>query len=275
MGVYGVSVVRRLAEGGFGFVDLVAENITRKEYVLKRCDVQREESLDVVKKEISILEKCAGPYIVKYFASDIILAKTNNHKQALILLEYCPNGHLLERLLARNKSYLPLDGIYRIFGQLLMAVNSLHNSNPIIIHRDLKLENVLFGSDGNVRLCDFGSCEYGYTSLKSSFERTNAEEKISKETTQMYRAPEMIDLFTRSELTEKTDIWALGCIYFALCYLIHPFQDAGALGILNGKLAPIPDSAVGHIPETSNILIQRMLDVIKNNNKIYYINIIL
>lgn len=47
----------------------------------------------------------------------------------------------------------------------------------------------------------------GYTSLRSAEERATAEEIIGKETTQMYRAPEMVDLYMRDELTEKTDIW--------------------------------------------------------------------
>ena len=185
----------------------------------------------------------------------------NNHKQALLLLEFCPGGHLLDRLLARNGSFLPIEIIYRIFGQLVIGVQSMHNHNPPAIHRDLKLENVLFGQDGNVRLCDFGSVEFGYTPLNNSQQRADAEEKIAKETTQMYRAPEMIDLYLRNELTEKTDIWALGCIFYALCYLIHPYQDAGPLGILSGKMTPFPTAASNHIPETANVLILRMCDV--------------
>jgi hypothetical protein len=58
-----------------------------------------------------------------------------------------------------------------------------------------------------LRLIDFGSCVIGYTPLRSAEDRSRAEEIISKETTQMYRAPEMVDLFMRDELTEKTDIW--------------------------------------------------------------------
>jgi AP2-associated kinase len=44
-------------------------------------------------------------------------------------------------------------------------------------------------------------------SLRTPEERSTAEEDIGKNTTQMYRAPEMIDLYMRDELTEKTDIW--------------------------------------------------------------------
>jgi serine/threonine protein kinase len=157
------------------------------------------------------LENFSGPYVVKLLGAEIVQLKVGN-KQALILMELCPGGHLLDRLLARKGSFLPADSIYRIFGQLVMAVRSMHKARPITIHRDLKLENVLFGQDGCVRLCDFGSCEEGYTKLTNSSERAIAEEKIAKETTQMYRAPEMIDLYMRSELTEKTDIW-VGSVY--------------------------------------------------------------
>eukprot|EP01035_Chromulina_nebulosa_P020570 gene20570-26676_t len=191
------------------------------------------------------------------FASDVIVNRTGA-REALLLLEYCPGGHLLERLNSRKGQPLPLTSIYRIFGQILLAIQTFHQSNPIITHRDLKLENILFGVDSNVRICDFGSCVSGYTYLRNSEERSNAEEIISKETTQMYRAPEMVDLYLRQVLTEKTDIWALGCIFYALCFLSHPFQDAGSLGILNG-LTHIPNNP--DIPDDARTFITRMLDI--------------
>jgi hypothetical protein len=61
--------------------------------------------------------------------------------------------------------------------------------------------------DGNVRLCDFGSCVIGHVPLRNVEERAAAEEIIGKETTQIYRSPEMIDLYMRDVLTEKSDIW--------------------------------------------------------------------
>ena len=61
--------------------------------------------------------------------------------------------------------------------------------------------------DANIRLCDFGSCVTGHISIATPFERSVEEERISKTTTQMYRAPEMVDLYLRNILTEKTDVW--------------------------------------------------------------------
>ena len=75
----------------------------------------------------------------------------------------------------------------------------------------------------------------------------------------MYRAPEMVDLYLRPVLTEKTDIWALGCMLFAICFLVHPFADGSSLGILNGKVH-FPDHSSFN-PETMHALILRLLDV--------------
>jgi len=255
---YTVLVTQRLAQGGFGYVDLAIDVRSRREVVLKRCSIQRQESFTIVNKEIRILQQFKGPYIVELIAEDII---TNNGKQeAILLLELCPGGHLLQRLLecSNTKSYFNQNEIYKIFGQICSAVKSLHDNTPPITHRDLKLENILFGSDGNVRLCDFGSCVVGYIPLTNVSERSAAEEIISKETTQMYRAPELIDLYMRNILTEKTDIWALGCIFYAINFLKHPFQDLGGLGILSCNIAYPNDPPT---PEESKILMKRMLDI--------------
>lgn len=69
-----------------------------------------------------------------------------------------------------------------------------------------------------------------------------------------------MDLYLRDVLTEKSDIWALGCILYTLCYLNHPFQNAGSLGILSAKLLFPAVSSV--LPDTITV-IQRMLDVSK------------
>jgi serine/threonine protein kinase len=223
--------------------------------------VATKEALEIVQKEIKVLQKFEGPYIVKIIASDIAAARLHGSSggvEAFILLELCPGGHLLNRLNDRKGIQLPPSSIYRIFGQILLAVKSLHASDPIVTHRDLKLENILFGGDGNVRLCDFGSCVFGHVTMRTPEERSAAEEVIERTTTQMYRSPEMVDLYLRSVLTEKTDIWALGCILYALCFLVHPFQDAGSLGILSAKIQ-IPSHSSVH-PDVHVILL-RMLDV--------------
>ncbi len=51
----------------------------------------------------------------------------------------------------------------------------------------------------------------------------------------MYRAPEMLDLYSNYRIDSQADIWALGCVLYVLCFNKHPFEDAAKLRIINGK----------------------------------------
>lgn len=143
VGTYNVCVKHRIAEGGFGFIDLVYDVNSKQEYVLKRAGIERPEIYEVVKKEIFILQRFAGPYFVKLLASEVI-AVNKGKKEGCLLLELCPGGHLLERLNKREGQPLPPASVYKIFGQLLLALKPMHDHN--VVHRDLKLENILFGA---------------------------------------------------------------------------------------------------------------------------------
>lgn len=140
--------------------------------------------------------------IVQILGSDI-----NNKKEAFILLEFCPGGHLLDRLNKKSETGLSVSTICDVFSQVLKALQGLHAHQPPVTHRDLKLENILMARNGTIKLCDFGSCVFGTVPLTNAIERSRAEHVIERTTTQSYRAPEMVDLFIREVLTEKTDIW--------------------------------------------------------------------
>jgi serine/threonine protein kinase len=85
-------------------------------------------------------------YNKHYFAETIRGVLGSYIMQALVLLTLCPGGHLLDRLQKRAGKHLPAANIYRIFGQILSGLRPLHEYNPPVVHRDLKLENVLFGA---------------------------------------------------------------------------------------------------------------------------------
>eukprot|EP00613_Pedinella_sp_CCMP2098_P029296 CAMPEP_0171730480 /NCGR_PEP_ID=MMETSP0991-20121206/28312_1 /TAXON_ID=483369 /ORGANISM="non described non described, Strain CCMP2098" /LENGTH=173 /DNA_ID=CAMNT_0012325213 /DNA_START=158 /DNA_END=676 /DNA_ORIENTATION=- len=69
---------------------------------------------------------------------------------------------------------------------------------------------------------------------------------------EMYRAPEMVDLYACSELDESVDVWALGGVFFALLYHVHPFQEAGNLGILSGNWRQaLPSASASLTPASS------------------------
>ena len=104
------------------------------------------------------------------------VATFNNKTEARVLLEYCGGGTLLDLLLSRKNVPLPEKDVFRYFGQILMALKPLHEDLLPVTHRDLKLENLLFGSDQNIRLCDFGSCVFGTVFIGDAQARANAEE---------------------------------------------------------------------------------------------------
>ncbi len=68
------------------------------------------------------------------------------------------------------------------------------------------------------------------------------EADLNKHTTLQYRAPEMIDLYQRRPVDEKSDVWALGVLLYKLCYYTTPFEEHPTLAILNVqyKFPPYP-----------------------------------
>uniref|UniRef100_A0A4X2LXM2 Cyclin G associated kinase n=2 Tax=Vombatus ursinus TaxID=29139 RepID=A0A4X2LXM2_VOMUR len=112
------------------------------------------------------------------------------------------------------------------------------------IYKNLQVENMLISNQGTIKLCDFGSAttvshypDYNWTAQK----RAMVEEEITRNTTPMYRTPEIIDLYSNFPIGEKQDIWALGCILYLLCFRQHPFEGGAKLRIVNGKYSIPPN----------------------------------
>lgn len=85
----------------------------------------------------------------------------------------------------------------------------MHSCKPAIMHRDLKVENVLVSDDGIYKLCDYGSATTVDTvdSILSQGRIEVLEDDISTQTTLQYRAPELIDVSRHRPISEKVDIW--------------------------------------------------------------------
>lgn len=96
--------------------------------------------------------------------------------------------------------------VLRIFTDVCEALHCLHSQKPPIIHRDIKVENVLIGRGGEFKLCDFGSIWLNRVSPKSA-SIAAIEEDVQRCTTVPYRAPELIDLYSGKTITVKADVW--------------------------------------------------------------------
>ena len=87
------------------------------------------------------------------------------------------------------------------------------------------------------KLCDFGSSAQPRPAGTSPNECRAIDEDIQKHTTLQYRSPEMVDVYRRLPIDEKSDIWALGVFLYKLCYYTTPFEEKGTLAILNATFS--------------------------------------
>ncbi|KAM3256135.1 hypothetical protein ACQJBY_048952 [Aegilops geniculata] len=230
-----VHVREAIAEGGFSCVYL-ARDLTNpaKQYALKHVIVQDKESLDLVQKEITVMRALKGhPNVVTLVAHAIL--DMGRGREALLLMEFCERS-LVSALDTRGTAgFYDEEQVALIFRDVCNAVFAMHCQTPPVAHRDLKAENVLLGADGAWKLCDFGSVSTNHKCFDKPEERGIEEDVIRKHTTPAYRAPEMWDLYRREVISEKVDIWALGCLMYRICYLKSAFDGESKLQILNGN----------------------------------------
>merc|ERR1712232_235671 len=88
------------------------------------------------------------------------------------------------------------------------------------------------------KVVDFGSWSsqtHDLAAVTGQRELSLLSEEVKRNTTMHYRPPEMVDVYLRFPITTKVDIWALGCILYALLYNKLPFQEAEVLAIRDGR----------------------------------------
>lgn len=127
-----------------------------------------------------------------------------------ILLEICPNQSLMELLKTRKRVSEPEVRYFLV--QVIGAVKYLHSRR--VIHRDLKLGNIFFDPDMNLKLGDFG--------LASVLPSTESR-KYTICGTPNYIAPEVLGGKNTGHSFE-VDIWAIGIMMYALLIGKPPFQ---------------------------------------------------
>jgi len=160
--------------------------------------------------------------------------------EVFLMMEFCSGGGLIDFMNTRLQHRLTEPEILKIFGDVAEGVACMHYLKPPLLHRDLKVENVLIsksasGGTPTYKLCDFGSTAPPRPAAKTAEEGRLIEEDVQKHTTMQYRSPEMIDVWRKQPIDEKADIWALGVLLYKLCYYTTPFEDVGQMAILNAS----------------------------------------
>lgn len=124
-------------------------------------------------------------------------------------LEYCPGGELFFYLsqIGRFKQ----DAARFYAANILLALEHLHKKD--ILYRDLKPENVLVGSDGYIRLTDFGLSKENIQGTKDANSLCGTAE---------YLSPEILQ---RQGHGKATDWWSFGAIIYEMLVGLPPFYN--------------------------------------------------
>ncbi|XP_061762666.1 AP2-associated protein kinase 1-like isoform X8 [Nerophis ophidion] len=240
IGRHQVTIEEIVAEGGFAIVFLVRTNQGQR-CALKRMYVNNEDDLQICKLEIQIMRDLVGnKNIVGFLDSSIAAVGADDVWEVLILMDFCRGGQVVNLMNQRLQTGFTEAEVLHIFCDTCKAVARLHQCKTPIIHRDLKVENILLHDQGHYVLCDFGSATNCFQNPQTEGVPV-IEEEIKKYTTLSYRAPEMVNLYAGKVITTKADIWAMGCLLYKLCYFTLPFGES-QVAICDGSFT-IPDNS--------------------------------
>ncbi|KAL4504363.1 hypothetical protein ABPG72_009809 [Tetrahymena utriculariae] len=226
------NIIQPLGQGANGFVCKIEDFKSKECYAMKVVDKKRKDIENVMKRldqEIKIQKELDHPNIIKLFKH---FEDDQNH---YLIMELAQNGEIKDYL--NNNKPLSESQILDFSYQLACGIKYLHDKD--IVHRDLKLNNVLL-SNGIIKIADFG--------LATKVNDDNPECNTMCGTAN-YLSPEILN---SKGYGKKTDIWSFGCILYALC--------SGNLPFFSGN----PSQTIQNIKEGKWQLPQNISDSVKD-----------
>ncbi len=149
--VNGCSILKTIGEGRYGIIYL-GVNDKNEKYILKQLKKEMiEETREKLFYEKQILQNLESPKFPKFISTF-----KDNDREGYIL-EYI-EGRVFEDLIVEDEYKFSKDEIYKIGSQLLEVVEILYKNN--IVHRDIRLPNVILKENKELVLIDFGLARY-------------------------------------------------------------------------------------------------------------------
>ncbi|XP_044123671.1 NUAK family SNF1-like kinase 2 [Neovison vison] len=222
-----------LGKGTYGKVKKARESSGRLVAIksIRKDKIKDEQDLMHIRREIEIMSSLNHPHIIA------IHEVFENSSKIVIVMEYASRGDLYDYISERPR--LSEQDARHFFRQIVSAVHYCHLNG--VVHRDLKLENILLDANGNIKIADFGlSNLYHHGKFLQTFCGSP-----------LYASPEIVN--GKPYTGPEVDSWSLGVLLYILVHGTMPFdgQDHKTLvrQISNGSYRepPKPSDACGLI----------------------------
>ena len=233
---------RRIGQGAFGKVNLGLNVLTGRVVAIKsfkKTPIEKfKHKMKKIQYETELMKRFNHKNITK------ILEVFNDEEYMLIIMEYINGGNLFSFVKKRRKLSEKMAKF--LFRQIILGIQHIHSKN--VVHRDIKLENILIDFDNNVKICDFG--------IGKVLE--NEDELLyDKCGTPMYMAPEII--LANDDNGYKgfpVDIWSSGITLYIMLSGSLPFN-------IKNKNNNKEDMALNSIKDKNNIFLQNQIINVK------------
>ncbi|KAJ4158263.1 uncharacterized protein LMH87_008796 [Akanthomyces muscarius] len=212
------TILEEMGQGAYGQVKLARHKLTGKKMVLKYVTKRRilvdtwtrDRKLGTVPLEIHVMDylrkpEFRHPNIVEmegFFEDEVnyYIAMVPHGLPGMDLFDYIELRSNMEEAECRS-----------IFVQVAQAIHFLH-TKALVVHRDIKDENIILDGEGNIKLIDFGSAAYTKSGPFDVFVGTID-----------YAAPEV--LAGKPYGGKPQDVWALGILLYTIIYKENPFYS--------------------------------------------------
>ena len=201
---------RLIGQGAFGKVNIGLNVLTGRVVAIKSFNKKTvNKNGDNMKKilyETNLMKKLNHPNITK------ILEMFEDDDYILIAMEYINGGNLFSFVKKRRK--LSEKTAKFLFRQIILGIKHIHSQK--IVHRDIKLENILIDLNNNIKICDFGIGRILSSKKQMLYDKCG---------TPMYMAPEIL-LSSKNKGYEgfPVDIWSAGISLYIMLSGTLPFN---------------------------------------------------
>ena len=238
-GMENYQVLHLIGEGCFGKVFKGRRKYTGQAVALKFISTRgkSEKDLKNLRQEMAILKPLRHENII------LLLDAFETASDFVVVTEFA-HGELFE--IFQDDRHLPESELKKIARQLVDALHYLHSNR--VIHRDMKPQNILIGSNNVIKLCDFG------------FARSMSNKTVvlnSVKGTPLYMAPELVQ---EQPYNHCADLWSLGVILYELFVGTPPFYTNSLYSLINliiNDSVKYPDTMSGEFKSFLQGLLQK------------------